>query len=115
MFSASYNDKINAYDYLRYPRIRTTGDRTFCDRLFRDTVERRLCLLAGVKAKLNDLSEKVQVHVLTSDTFGRARKELEGINCTVHILEGADHTGGRRRDMSCLWGLERLLESKRKQ
>ena len=64
---------------------------------FSGTLSEDGCLLAGVKAKLNDLSEKVQVHVLTSDTFGRARKELEGINCTVHILEGADHTGQKER------------------
>jgi soluble P-type ATPase len=64
---------------------------------FSGTLSEDGCLLSGVKEKLNELSEKVQVHVLTSDTFGRAREELEGINCTVHILDGADHTGQKER------------------
>ena len=31
------------------------------------------------------------IHVLTADTFGKARAELEGINCEVHILTGESH------------------------
>jgi soluble P-type ATPase len=48
-------------------------------------------LLKGMKGKLNKLSEKLQIHVLTSDTFGRAKKELEGIKCYLHILQGDKH------------------------
>jgi soluble P-type ATPase len=48
-------------------------------------------VLPEVKEKLNTLSEKLKVHVLTSDTFGMARKELEGVNCTLHVLEGEGH------------------------
>ncbi len=54
-------------------------------------------LIRGIKDKLNELSGMVQVHVLTSDTFGKARGELEGINCTIHVLEGDDHTGQKER------------------
>ncbi len=64
---------------------------------FSGTLSEDGVLLPGVKESLNDLSEKVHIHVLTSDTFGRARKELEGINCTVHILEGSDHTGQKEQ------------------
>lgn len=64
---------------------------------FSGTLSEDGVLLPGVKEKLNDLSEKIQVHVLTSDTFGRARKELEGIRCTVHILEGSDHTAQKEQ------------------
>jgi soluble P-type ATPase len=49
-------------------------------------------LLAGIKEKLNDLSEKLHLHVLTSDTFGKAKDELIGIQCTLHVLGGNDHT-----------------------
>jgi|Deesub1362A_J573_1020465.scaffolds.fasta_scaffold14496_2 soluble P-type ATPase len=49
----------------------------------------RLC--HGVRERLNKLSESVKIHILTADTFGRARQELKDINCTVHILEGSDH------------------------
>ena len=48
-------------------------------------------VLPEVKEKLNALSEKMKVHVITSDTFGMARKELEGVNCTLHVLEGEGH------------------------
>jgi soluble P-type ATPase len=40
---------------------------------------------------LNELSQKLSVHVLTSDTFGLARQELEGVNCLLHVLEGEGH------------------------
>ena len=48
-------------------------------------------ILQGVKEKLNELSSKLKIHVLTSDTFGRAEKELEGVNCTLHVLKGEGH------------------------
>ncbi len=49
----------------------------------------RLC--EGVKQRLNQLSEDLTIHILTADTFGMAKRELEGINCVIHILKGADH------------------------
>jgi soluble P-type ATPase len=75
---------------------------------FSGTLSEDGILLQGVKEGLNELSEKIQVHVLTSDTFGRARKELEGIRCTVHILEGGDHTGQKELYVAGL-GAERVV------
>ncbi len=49
----------------------------------------RLC--EGVKERLNALAERIAIHILTADTFGRAREELEGINCSIQILSGEDH------------------------
>jgi soluble P-type ATPase len=48
-------------------------------------------VLPGITKKLNELSKKLKIHVLTSDTFGRAQQELKGVNCTLHILEGEGH------------------------
>ena len=48
-------------------------------------------LLSGVKERLNKISEFLKVHILTADTFGKAKVELKGINCEIHILEGKDH------------------------
>lgn len=59
---------------------------------FSGTLSEDGSLLPGVRNKLNKLSEKLRIHVLTSDTFGRAEKELEGIDCTLHVLEGEGHT-----------------------
>ena len=58
---------------------------------FSGTLSEGGSLLPGVKDKLNELSEKIQIHVLTSDTFGRAARELEGVNCALHILDGEGH------------------------
>ncbi len=48
-------------------------------------------LLPGVKKRLNEISKILTIHVLTADTFGKAKAELEGINCEVHILKGKRH------------------------
>jgi soluble P-type ATPase len=48
-------------------------------------------LLPGVEARLNRLAERVQVHILTADTFGRAREELKNVSCEIHILAGGNH------------------------
>jgi soluble P-type ATPase len=75
---------------------------------FSGTLSEDGSLLPGVREKLNELADKVKVHILTSDTFGKARKELEGINCTVHILEGKDHIGQKERYVTGL-GAERVV------
>ncbi|HTB08085.1 MAG TPA: ATPase P [Bacteroidia bacterium] len=43
-------------------------------------------LIKGVKKELNDLSKTLDIHVLTGDSFGTARKELKGIKCKINIL-----------------------------
>lgn len=45
-------------------------------------------LTRGVRARLNALSNDIRIYILTADTFGRARKELKGINCELRILKG---------------------------
>lgn len=64
---------------------------------FSGTLSEEGFLVPGVKEKLNALAAQIQVHVLTADTFGRSRQELAGINCTVHVLDGDDHTGQKER------------------
>ena len=48
-------------------------------------------LLPGVKERLNEVAKLLTIHILTADTFGKARAELEGVNCVVHILAGENH------------------------
>lgn len=50
-------------------------------------------LLPGIKDKLNRLAEKLEVHILTADTHGKAQEELVGLNAKVHTLEILDHNG----------------------
>lgn len=48
-------------------------------------------LLPGVQEGLNQLAQKLTIHILTADTFGRAREELNGVQCQIHILTGSNH------------------------
>jgi len=43
-------------------------------------------LIPGVGERLRSLAERVKVHVITADTFGRVAAEMEGLPCEVHIL-----------------------------
>lgn len=43
-------------------------------------------LLPGVKERLRTLSHHLAVHVVTADTFGKARSELKGVRCEIVIL-----------------------------
>ncbi len=48
-------------------------------------------LIPKVEARLNKLSEVLKIHILTADTFGKARAALSGVNCQLHILSGENH------------------------
>ncbi len=43
-------------------------------------------LIKGVGSIINKLSKDIEVHIITADTFGLAKKELTGINCKLHII-----------------------------
>ena len=43
-------------------------------------------LLPGVAGALAALAGKIEIHVVTADTFGRARAALAGIACTLTVL-----------------------------
>jgi soluble P-type ATPase len=58
---------------------------------FTGTLSENGHLHKDIKERLIKVSEQITVHILTADTFGTAKKELEGLNCSVHILEGARH------------------------
>lgn len=53
-------------------------------------------LLPGVAERLNALSEKLNIVVLTADTFGKAAGELAGVSCSLSILPTADQDIGKR-------------------
>jgi len=44
-------------------------------------------LLAGVKEALNTLSDRLVIHVVTADTFGKAAVGLDGVACRLTVLE----------------------------
>lgn len=65
-------------------------------------------LLPGVKERLNKLAEILKVQILTADTFGMAKAELEGIKCDIHILTGDNHDVQKERYLTDL-GAERVI------
>ncbi len=47
-------------------------------------------LLPGAGKRLNRLAEVLTIHVLTADTFGKAREALQNVRCNVRVLTGDD-------------------------
>lgn len=48
-------------------------------------------LVPGVKERFLRIAEFLNIHVLTSDTFGTAVSELKDIPCIAYVLEGDYH------------------------
>jgi len=44
-------------------------------------------LLRGVRTRLERLARSLRVHVVTADTFGKARAGLRGLNCRLEVLQ----------------------------
>jgi len=65
-------------------------------------------LLAGVREALAGLAQRLEIHVLTADTFGRAEAELAGVRCELRILPEADQHIGKR-DLVRRLGAERAV------
>ena len=59
-------------------------------------------LIDGVAEAVEALSEQLSVHVLTADTFGRARQALSGLPCALSVLDGD------RQDVAKLEYVEKL-------
>lgn len=59
-------------------------------------------LIEGVRETLQQLSDKLEIHVLTADTFGKARSGLTGIGCKLSILPMDRQDIGKREYVSNL-------------
>ena len=54
-------------------------------------------LLTAVKPRLAKLARVLRIHVVTADTFGKARASLRGVDCSLEILRlgGEDRAKAR--------------------
>ena len=52
-------------------------------------------LINGVKECLEKLADDLQIHILTADTFGKARSQLEGVSCSLSILPTGNQDVGK--------------------
>jgi soluble P-type ATPase len=75
---------------------------------FSGTLSEDGIILPGVREKLNELARELKIHVITSDTFGHATEELQGVDCTLHVLEGENHTIQKEQYVKNL-GAERVV------
>ena len=65
-------------------------------------------LLPGVRESLATLAERVQVHVITADTFGLAKDRLAGLPVGVTIIPGESQDQAKLDFVSKL-GAERVI------
>ena len=65
-------------------------------------------LVPGIREQLSKISEFLKVHVVTADTFGKAKGEMEGVNCEFHLLHGEDHDV-QKEDYVVKLGPERVV------
>jgi len=49
-------------------------------------------LISGAGEMLNSLSEKINIHVITADTFGKAAENLKNVKCSLKVISGKDQT-----------------------
>jgi soluble P-type ATPase len=49
----------------------------------------------GVAEALNSLSDRLQIHVITADTFGEARFRLQDVKCEILILPKENQDEGK--------------------
>jgi len=65
-------------------------------------------MIPGVKERLNELADKVSIHVVTADTFGKARQSLNDILCSCDVIRGKDHQQYKKKFVSRL-GAEKVI------
>jgi len=53
---------------------------------FNGTIAIDGCLIDGVREKIDQFSDQLAFHVITADTFGSVKKELEDVKCFLHII-----------------------------
>ena len=63
-------------------------------------------LIPGVASRLRKLSQLLDVHVITADTYGQAREELNGVECSLQIVKGDDQAEQKRAFVERLGALD---------
>jgi len=56
----------------------------------------------GVREAIAALATRLTVHVVTADTFGQVRREMDGVDCTVSILPPGRQDEAKRRYVDAL-------------
>ncbi len=54
-------------------------------------------LIKGVRERLQELSQKLDIHVLTADTLGNAAKVCQDLPVTLHIIPESDQISTKQK------------------
>ena len=54
-------------------------------------------IIPGVAERLRALAESCTIHVITADTFGTVREQIEGIPCEITVLPSHEQTKAKLR------------------
>ena len=65
-------------------------DNIVCD--YNGTIAKDGEVLLGIKEIFLELSKEFRLFVITADTFGSVKKQLEGYGAEIKILTSSDHT-----------------------
>ena len=65
-------------------------------------------LIDGVRKGMDTLSNDIEFHVITADTFGLVRSELEGVKCHLTVIPEKDQASYKLEYVSKL-GLDRTV------
>ena len=61
-------------------------------------------LLSGIRERFSSLAGRLQIHVVTGDTFGTARSQLAGQDCELVVLPASDQAQAKKRFIDDLGG-----------
>jgi soluble P-type ATPase len=67
-----------------------TIEHIVCD--YNGTIAKDGKVLPEIKALFDQLCERYTLHVITADTFGSVKAQLEGYGAQIKILSSSDHT-----------------------
>jgi len=65
-------------------------------------------VIPGVKEALRSLAERLTIHILTADTFGKVKSRLSGLPCKITILPENEQDIGKRNFVQSL-GADRTV------
>jgi soluble P-type ATPase len=65
-------------------------------------------LMTGVRERLEELSKRLSIHILTADTFGSVQKEMTGIPCDVVVI-GKENQTQAKADYVRQLGLQKTV------
>jgi P-type E1-E2 ATPase len=65
-------------------------------------------LISGIKDKLNALTDRINIHVVTGDTYGKAKENLKEVRCECVVIQEKNQQEFKREYVSKL-GADKVI------